>query len=369
MIPKNWKAYLTWAIGVAIIALLVAWGLLPKDTPIPPPPLPTFDEAQIQERCGWQRDDQAVKAVADTLLFKAFADTPAGQAADPLPDHVYLWESFNKVLGRGPPSKDQGQIGSCVSFGTNNAVTYTLATQLATQGGDAGQFRDIAEEVTYGGSRVQVGGGRIRGDGSVGAWAAQFVNKWGIVAREKHGEYDLTTYSVSRCREFGSRGVPAPLQEIAKQRAVKDITLVKTWAEAKKALASGYAIAVCSDRGFRMQRDSNGICEPSGQWNHCMAIIGYATINGREYGRIENSWGPNAHTGPLGPGNPPPSGFYADSKVIHGMLGQGDSWAFSAVQGWPARKLNWFIRHDNRAEPLERLALNGRREVLYAMAP
>lgn len=369
MIPKNWKAYLVWAIGVAIIALLVAWGLLPKDTPIPPPPLPAFDEAQIQERCGWQRDDDAVKAVADTLLFKAFADTPAGQAADVLPDHVYLWESFNKVLGRGPPSKDQGQIGSCVSFGTNNAVTYTLATQLATQGGDAGQFRDIAEEVTYGGSRVQVGGGRIRGDGSVGAWAAQFVNKWGIVAREKHGEYDLTTYSVSRCREFGSRGVPAPLQDVAKQRSVKDITLVKTWAEARKALASGYAIAVCSNRGFRMQRDANGICEPSGQWMHCMALIGYATINGREYGRIENSWGPNAHTGPLGPGDPPPSGFYADSKVISGMLGQGDSWAFSAVQGWPARKLNWFIRHDNRAEPLERLALNGRREVLNAMAP
>jgi hypothetical protein len=118
-----------------------------------------------------------------------------------------------------------------------------------------------------------------------------------------------------------------------------------------------------------MQRDSNGICEPSRKWIHCMALIDYATINGREYGRIENSWGPNAHTGPLGPGNPPSSGFYADSKVINGILGQGDSWAFSAVQGWPARKLNWFIRHDNRAEPLERLALNRQREVLYAMAP
>lgn len=369
MIPKNWKAYLAWAIGVAIIALLIAWGLLPKDTPIPPPPMPAFDEAQIQERCGWQRDDDAVKAVADTLAFKTFADTPAGQAADPLPDHVYLWDSFTKALGRRPPSKDQGSIGSCVAFGTNSAVTYTLATQLAVNGGGADQFRDISEEVTYGGSRVQVGGGRIRGDGSVGAWAAQFVNKWGIIAREKHGDHDLTSYSVSRCREYGSRGVPAVLQDVAKQRPVKDITLVKTWPEAKKALASGYAIAVCSNRGFQMQRDANGICDPSGQWMHCMALIGYATINGREYGRIENSWGPNAHTGPLGPGNPPSSGFYADSKVIGGMLGQGDSWAFSAVKGWPARKIDWFIRHDNRAEPLKWFALNRRMEVLYAMVP
>jgi hypothetical protein len=219
----------------------------------------------------------------------------------------------------------------------------TMACEIVA--GDPEEWKDIAEEVTYGGSRVEVGGGRLRGDGSIGAWAADFVRKWGVVARGVYGSIDLSAYSESRCREFGSRGVPDDLEAKAKLHPVTDVAQVRTWEEAKKALASGYGIAICSQQGFRMQRDANGVCAPSGSWAHCMALIGYAPINGKECGFIENSWGANAHTGPLGPGDPMPSGFYADASVIERMLKQNDSWAFAKFQGFPARDLpiDWKI--------------------------
>ena len=41
----------------------------------------------------------------------------------------------------------------------------------------------LSPEVIYGGSRVEIGGGRIRGDGSIGAWAARWVRDYGVVPR------------------------------------------------------------------------------------------------------------------------------------------------------------------------------------------
>lgn len=371
-IPKNWKQLAIYGAIVAIVAILTAFGLIgPGDIVIPDPPTPVFQPSEVQANGGWHKDDEAVKAIQDTLAFRVFADTPAGKSDDPLPESVYLWQSYAKLFGRGPPSKNQLDVGSCVSFGTNNAIERTLATQIVLAKGSKEEFKHIVEEVTYGGSRVEIGGGRIRGDGSVGAWAAQFVQKWGIVARDKYGALDLTVYSTATCRKFGQSGVPPEIEQVARERPVKDITLVKTWDSAKKALASGYGIAICSGQGFAMQRDANGIARASGSWAHCMCLDGYTTINGKEYGHIENSWGDKSHTGPVGPGDPPSSGFWADATVIARMLGEGDSWAFSAVRGWPgrAKELDWFVQVAPRQNEIRFASLQPAREVQYSTLP
>jgi hypothetical protein len=74
-----------------------------------------------------------------------------------------------------------------------------------------------------------------------------------------------------------------------------------------------------------------------------MAIVGFTKIYGVEHGFIENSWGLYMGESNLGPGNPPPQGFYAHYKVIERMLNQNDSFAYSAVEGFPLRKLRWKI--------------------------
>ena len=49
-------------------------------------------------------------------------------------------------------------------------------------------------------------GGRVRGDGSVGAWAARFVSEYGVVERGVVGRHDLRKYDEVLCREFGRLG-------------------------------------------------------------------------------------------------------------------------------------------------------------------
>lgn len=361
-LPKNWPQILAWLVIAAVSALAARYGITTPD--IPPTPIPVW-EPPAHLTHGWIENPDEVEKVEGTLGFRTFADTPAGKSDDPLPKSVYLWDAYRKKFGTLPPAKNQGQVGSCVSFGTNNAIARTMIVAIVLLG-DNFDYKDIAEEVTYAGSRVQVGKGRIGGDGSVGAWAAEFVQKWGVVAREKHGANDLSTYSESRCRSWGRSGVPADLQDVAKQHPVKAITLVKTWDSAKKSLASGYGIAVCSSQGFSMTRDANGVARPQGSWAHCMCLDGYHTDGNAEYGHIENSWGPDSHKGPVGWGNPSTAGFWADSRTIARMLAEGDSWAFSNVLGFPSRKLDWFVLNNQRRNDFTTTFGKG---VDYAMAP
>lgn len=218
---------------------------------------------------GWVNDPDEVKAIADTLPVKAFGDTPAGKIEE-LPKFHYCWEHYQQLFARPPPVKDQGSVGSCVSFGTDTAIERTLAGEIIRRKGGRAEWSLFTEEATYGGSRVQIGGGRIRGDGSVGAWAAQFVTKFGCVPRKKYDSVDLTNYSESLCRKWGGSGVPAEFQDIARKFPVKSFVQVKVWEEAKAAIAQDYCIAVCSDQGFANKRDANGVARASGSWAHCV---------------------------------------------------------------------------------------------------
>ena len=244
---------------------------------------------------------------------------------------------------------------SCGCFGTASAIEHLLCVQAANGANE--DYRDLVQEVIYGGSRVEIGGGKIRGDGSIGAWAAKFVSQYGVVPRGTHGTRNLSAYSESLCREFGRSGVPDDLEAIAKQHPVRSVALVRSWSECQAAIRNGYPIAVCSNQGFAMTRDRDGFCAPRGTWYHCMAIVG---IRGgaRPGAFVLNSWGANAHTGPLGLGDPSPAGFWADATVVDRMLRQGDSWAFSDAVGFPARKLNWYAaRPDLRFKARAALAL------------
>lgn len=294
---------------------------------------------------GWVSDPDAVDQIVAMQPFATFSDTEAGQMMplSALPDNVYLWDAAKKILGHLLPSRNQGQVGSCVAFGCCRAIEYTMLCEIAA--GEAEEFRDLCTEVNYGGGRVEVGKGRLgRGDGSIGAWAAEFAKKWGVIDRGVYGKYDLTQYNEDRCRSYGASGVPDDLEPEVRKFPVAMITLVTTVDEAKKALSAGYGISVASGQGFRMARDTNGVCAAVGNWAHQMCICGYATIDSKLYFRIDNSWGASAHTGPTGPGSPGPEGFYAAESVVARMLAQKDSFAYSGVNGFkPKNIIDWFV--------------------------
>ena len=337
-------------LAAALAALATFVGYLVKDfVSGPPAPAPTpAAPGRVESHrppphgFGWVNSPAAVRAVAATLPSPRFADTEAFRAAPDGPDDVYLWDACRKATGDLLPARDQGQVGCCVGFGTASAVEHLICVQIASGAGES--YQDVAQEVVYGGSRVEIGGGRLRGDGSVGAWAAQFVQKYGIVPRGRYGSLDLTKYSEGRCRQLGDAGLSAALEAVARDHPVKTISNVQTWDEAKAAIRNGYPVAVCSDQGFGMRRDADGFCPPQGSWAHCMALVGVCGGK-RPGGFLLNSWGPAAHTGPGGAGNPSPAGFWADAAVLDRMVRQGDSWAFSGFTGFPARnpEIYYFI--------------------------
>jgi hypothetical protein len=281
----------------------------------------------------------------------------SGEGRKPKQDDKVMWRKVTEIESfpysgdvfnfevQGDNSYVANAIGvhNCVAFGCCRAVEYTMLAEITA--GENEEFRDLCTEVNYGGGRIEVGKGRLgRGDGSIGAWSAEFVKRWGSIDRAEYGKYDLRKYSEERCRAWGASGVPDDLEPEVKKYPISTITLVTTVQEAKKALAAGYGISVASDQGFSYTRDSNGICAPRGSWAHQMCICGYAKINGATYFRIDNSWGASTHTGPVGPGNPGPEGFYAAESVIARMLAQKDSFAYAGMKGFvPRNIIDWFV--------------------------
>lgn len=357
------------ALAAALLGALAQWLGAPAPEPVVVEKVVHVEKTVVKEvdaappTGGWVNDPDEVQAVLASLPIKTFGDTPAGHiAAEDMPKFVFGWKAYEQLLGKPAPIKDQNPAGTCVSFGTNTAIETTLAAEILRRKGSAAEWTLFSEEVTYAGSRIEIGGGRIKptprdphGDGSVGAWAAQFVTKWGCVPRKNYPDTaDLTKYDYQLARKWGhhaSQGVPTELEAVARKYPVKSFAQVKVWEEAKAAMAQGYFVAICSNQGFTRTRDANGVARPSGEWGHCMALTGYYTDDrGREFGHVTNSWN-KYFTGPNGWGEPQEDGFWTEASVVHGMLRQNDSWAFSGVVGFPARKpLDWNV---NRIDPLK----------------
>lgn len=366
---SNWKRI---SAVVAALLALSGWGLhayqaLRDGKPIPVPPAIEPIESQPPvvtlpgPMTGWVDDPDEVAAVVATLPIKAYRDTPAFAEAA-APDHVFAWEAAQKALKADIPTRDQRSVGACTAFGTDGAVEYLQVAQIV-QALQAGRpppvWKELAQEVTYGLARVQILGGRIRGDGATGASTAQASQRYGVLARGKYGSEDLTAYSESTCRRYGQSGPPASLlPEIAKHK-VAGITQAKSTDELRSALANGYMPAIASSVGFGQSgpyvRDADGVLRASGTWNHQMHVIGYAKHPTRGWLYcIMNSWGGKWVSGPRGAGNPPPGSFWCVEDAMQRILNAADSWIYSDFAGFPARKLDWLIV---APRPRERLAL------------
>jgi hypothetical protein len=353
--------------AAALGAIGTYFGVPPKEVEkIKEVLVPMVDEwADKVNRDGVVHDAEANDADARAAQFKTFADTPAGKVGDgELPKQVYGWKAVEKLTGKPTPLKDQNPTGSCVGFGNTSGVEHTLAAEILARKGDPSEFTFFSEEVTYAAGKVQgarsMGASVSRQDGS----ATVFVKAWfalpngGMVPKGKYGSYDLTKYDAARAKSWNLSGPPPEVLAVAKKYPVKDSVKITSWEQAKRAMASGYFPAVDATWSFSRQRDANGVALPTREgWNHCMCITGYHTdANGEEYGHVENSWsniqgvGPY-HTGPTGWGEPTTAGFWAKASVLDRAIKQGGTYAHSGVTGFPARKLDWFVRGEPKAEP------------------
>src|SRR3954462_6058740 len=130
---------------------------------------------------GWIRDPDAVSAVLAQLPRPLFADAGAA-LLDAEPSDTFLWEAARRVTGANLAPHAQDGVVCCVGEGFSSAVEYLQCVEVAL-GNQPIRYLPISSEAVYALSRVEVGGGRVNGDGSVGAWAAKAVNQYGLLAR------------------------------------------------------------------------------------------------------------------------------------------------------------------------------------------
>ena len=221
----------------------------------------------------------------------------------------------------------------CVAWGGRNACEYLACCDILMRG-DHEQYRPVYVPYYYGTSRVQIGGGRISGDGSLGSWMAAAVMKYGTVFSDEKG---LPSYSESVGKSWGKNGPPKEFLEIGKKYLVKSAAKIKGWDELVDAICNGYPCTVASDQGFEMAPDANGFHNPKGTWQHQMAITGIDDEWKEPYALIRNSWG-DAHGKLMSfhvPTESIPIGYLrVKKKTIERMIGQGEVYAWSQFEGF-----------------------------------
>jgi hypothetical protein len=337
--------------------------------------------ARVEARLGYVPNPEGTREFLRELKHPLFADAAPDVMNNAKGRDVFLYRYADKahrqVYGKPFTVWDQGNHGSCVSFGFALA-SYVGQTVDWSQGERDDPPLLVATEPIYAGSRTLARLPPQRknydGDGSYGGAAARWISGrckdpgvGGILYRQKYGNIDLTEYSIPRSESWGRDGVPAELAKEGMKHPAQNVALCRDWASLCASLENGMPVAICSGVGFGQKwgavRDANGFRPrvPGSQWSHCMCIISLrhkANGSPRDGALIANSWSPDWISGPRWPDDMPEGCFWASREAIEEILDAEDSFAIAGVNGFAARDLDngaWLekapIRPERAAKP------------------
>lgn len=321
-----------------------------------------FSPLQItpeQHRFGW--NERAAKSEAPRIaaLMPKFAITDGdGHVVSGAGKFAELWK-FSKLTNGGKHIATWKQeSGDCVSMGWSNAIAYRQAFQIANE-----QRNDVLKipfpPYMYGVSRVLIGKRQLgRGAGSIGAWAAQGSLSYGVLPADQAIQLGFS-YSGKLADQWGWSGPPKDATDYGSKFRIRTVSQVRSWEDVRDALVHGYPCTVASNIGFEgrfVDNDEKRWGTAAGQWGHQMCFIGAEDRPGRNKGAyVINSWGADAHPKPLN--DEPPGGFWIKWQDVQRMVQQGDSWAYSDFDGFPAEAVaDWNMfrtrtsEHDEQAE-------------------
>lgn len=284
------------------------------------------------------------------LHFKLIDEMPhffiANQTMASNGQRLVLWDCAKKLFGKHIPTLYQS-IGSCVSQGATNAVSYVSLAEAVLQG-QREKFIQTYAPYIYGRCRYHAGI-RGKGDGSSGSGAAKAAMADGVLRIDFPGltgfKYSSdgrtliwdgdTEYQWSDGAKIGQKYL-----DEGRVHLIKSTALCSTYEQARDAILNGYAVTVASGRGFTRNEVKQGKLWglPYGGWNHQMSFIGVDDDSQRPGLYCLNSWGADAHPNP--PDDAPPGGFWVDAEVVNKMFSERDSFVFSQFDGFPETRLD-----------------------------
>jgi len=330
-IPR-WRPF-QWigAVAMFVGAVGIGMSLQPRSHAIPSVPLSQLGLAE----------DHGERALLVAATMPKFQIVGAAAGEDNSKKNVRLWDCMLQLRGSHYPNVPQ-EVGDCVSWGAANALNYLQAVQLIRGPPANDEFHPAYPPWIYGASRVWVGrehGSRFSGDGSVGAYAAEALQKYGCL-RSDHEK--VPPYSGSIARQWGASGPPAWAKEVAKAYLVQTVAPVRSADEARDAICNGFPVTIASGWWGTTDIpvvDGRRVARRNTSWGHQQCLIGYDGSGREPYFYCLNSWGPNAHPAPLQ--NEPPGGYWIRARDVEHICGEGDSWAFSSFDGFPSEGIDW----------------------------
>lgn len=290
-----------------------------------------LEPSELSKLCGWNAELAKTARVECAHLFSKL---PVMKAPDKVGPPIW---TFAKQLNGGQHIKNIPQeIGDCVSWGAAHTIDYLMAYQIAALRLEQ-KFRLVYPPYIYATSRVDVGRGQMgRGDGSTGAWAAEAMQKYGILFEDDKG---VPAYSGSVASDWGYRGAPAEMKKLASDNPVKQTSPLSSTDEIRAALLNyrpcTYAISwdysdqAVEKNGFRVLKKSRYV------GGHQVCLLWWIDTP-FEAAYLYNSWGIKFAQGPAPLDEPPGGGWVLVSDLEKDMRG-GDAeiYACSCFDGDP----------------------------------
>lgn len=237
------------------------------------------------------------------------------------------------------------QTGSCVGNGGGQAVWNLSAVEVV-------RLKDPEEVILpfyllpYGRSRYY-GGLRGRGEGSFGSAFAKAIITDGILPYNTDGlpqpsmspDDGITWGRSAELNWSDGAAISQKWLEQSRKFLVKSAANLPDADAVWEAISNYYPCTIASDWGGQMRPsvvDGALLNSHTTSWMHQMSVLGrwrHPTLGKLFY--IMNSWGPKTHG--ICPSGAVPGGFWVKFKDMDYIAKQGETFAFSQFQGFPAQ--------------------------------
>jgi len=229
----------------------------------------SLEEWKVAVRLGLDKPNASEPS---TGLHTAPADLSA------LPASVD-WVSAGAVT----PVKDQGQCGSCWSFSTTGALEGAYKIKYSTLLSFSEQNLVDCDNRSTGGKDHGCNGGLMD---NAFAW---IKSNGGICLESDYKYVSGTTKTAGTCIQS-----QYPKNTNAAPKSYTDVQTNSDAALMSALVQQPVAVAIEADQSSFQLNKSGVLTAPCGtNLDHGVLAVGYGTLNGVDYYKVKNSWGPN----------------------------------------------------------------------------
>jgi C1A family cysteine protease len=268
--------------------------------------LPEGDHEFLHILTNWKNNDRIIEETnAKNLSYTLGHNAFSGMSSEEFAEHMHFGLNRELIASSGSslrgysdmvsvslpvsvdwrtegvvsPIQDQGQAGTCYSFGTSCAVESALAIKT-------GVLTKLSEQQIVDCSTIKNGGPNMGVNGGQIAPTFEWIGKTGGLCTEQAYPYvSGTTKTTGTCQKTCSKVSGSDVQSVVNVKSKSDSDMMTALSK------TVVTIAIEADEStFQLYKSGvfTGKCGTT--LDHAVALVGYGTMNGLDYYILRNSW-------------------------------------------------------------------------------